>query len=87
KEIYIDISTDDDKKYTMPLDSGSKASLKLVDLNKDGVKDLFANVLTGGRGGEGITLNYLFTLKDFIRKDLTVPEPLEIESMYEDGYR
>ena len=84
KEIYIDISTDDDKKYTMPLDSGSKASLKLVDLNKDGVKDLYANVLTG-RGGN--TLNYLFSLKDSISKELTVPDPLEIESTYEDNYK
>ncbi|MDR7078282.1 hypothetical protein J2Y03_003332 [Neobacillus niacini] len=85
KDIYINISTDDDKQYTMPLESGSKASLKLVDLNKDGVKDLFANVFTGGSGG--ITLNYLYSFKDFISKELAVPDPLEIDSQFEDGYK
>jgi hypothetical protein len=85
KEIYIDISTTDDKQYKIPLESGSKASLKLVDLNQDGVKDLFSNVLTGGSGG--ITLNYLYTFKDFITKELIVPEPLEIASTFENGYK
>ncbi|MEH7277029.1 hypothetical protein [Neobacillus vireti] len=85
KDIYIDISTNDDKQYKMPLESGSKASLKLVDLNKDGVKDLFANVLTGGSGG--ITLNYLYSFKDYISKELAVPDPLEIDSTFEDGYK
>lgn len=85
KEIYIDISTTDEKQYKIPLESGSKAALKLVDLNHDGVKDLFSNVLTGGSGG--ITLNYLYTLKDFIKKELVVPEPLEIASTFENGYK
>ncbi|MEH7113575.1 hypothetical protein V7124_14470 [Neobacillus niacini] len=85
KEIYIDISSTDEKQYTMPLESGSKASLKLVDLNQDGVKDIFANVLTGESGG--ITQNYLYTFKDFISKKLAIPDPLEIESTYEDGYK
>jgi hypothetical protein len=85
KEIYIDVSTSDDKKYNIPLESGSKASLKLVDLNQDGVKDLFANVLTGGSGG--ITVNYLYTLKDNISKELSVPEPLEMDTSFENGYK
>jgi hypothetical protein len=85
KEIYIDISTTDEKQYKISLDSGSKASLKLVDLNQDGVKDIFSNVLTGGSGG--ITLNYLYTLKDNISKELKVPEPLEMASTFENGYK
>jgi hypothetical protein len=85
KEIYIDIATTDEKQYKISLESGSKASLKLVDLNQDGVKDLFSNVLTGGSGG--ITLNYLYTLKDFVKKRLLVPEPLDIASTFENGYK
>jgi hypothetical protein len=84
KEIYIDISTDE-KQYKIPLESGSKASLKLVDLNQDGVKDLFSNVLTGGSGG--ITLNYLYTMKDDIIQELNVPEPLEMASTFENGFK
>ncbi len=85
REIYIELSTTEDKQYIFPLDSGTKASLRMVDLNHDGVKDLFANVLTGGSGG--ITLNYLYTLKDLNIKELTVPDPLEMESTFEDGYK
>jgi hypothetical protein len=85
KEIYIDIFTEDDKQYTIPLESGSKASLQLVDLNQDGVKDIYANVLTGGSGGS--TLSYLYTMKDTIKKELAVPDPLEIDSTFEDGYK
>jgi hypothetical protein len=85
KEIYIDISTSDNKQYIIPLDSGAKASLRMVDLNQDGIKDLFASVLTGGSGG--ITLNYLYTIKDFIKTELSVPDPLEMESTFENGYK
>ncbi|WP_307409455.1 hypothetical protein [Neobacillus ginsengisoli] len=85
KKIYIDVAASNGKTYKFPLESGAKASLQLVDLNHDGVKDLFASVLTGGSGG--ITINYLFSLKDFIHTNLTVPEPLEVESRYVDGYK
>jgi hypothetical protein len=85
KKIYIDISASNGKTFHFPLESGSKASLQLVDLNHDGVKDIFANVLTGGSGK--ITINNLYSLKDFILTNLTVPEPLEVESRYVDGYK
>lgn len=85
KEIFIDIFTSDDKQYQIPLESGAKASLKLVDLNQDGVKDLFSNVLTGENGS--MTLNYLHTLKGSTIKELVIPEPLEIASSFENGYK
>ncbi len=85
KEIYIDVTTSDEKRFTIPLESGEQASLQLVDLNQDGVKDIFVNVLTGGT--EGDILSYLYTLKDFIRKDLSVPDPLEMDSSFEKDYK
>ncbi|MFP7298101.1 hypothetical protein [Neobacillus niacini] len=85
REIYIDITTTDEKQYKIPLESGSKASLKLVDLNQDGVKDIFSNVLTGG--SDGITLTNLYTLKNNLKKELKVPEPLEMASTFLNGYK
>lgn len=85
KKIFIEITASNGKNYTISLDSGSKASIKLIDLNQDGLNDLFASVLTGGSGG--ITQHYLHTLKDFADKDLTVPEPIEMDAKYLNGYK
>lgn len=85
KRIYIEISASNGRTYSFPLESGSKASLKLVDLNHDGLKDLFANVLTGDSSGD--VINYLYSLKNFVRTDLTVPEPLEMDAKFKNGYK
>ncbi|MCM3567719.1 hypothetical protein [Neobacillus mesonae] len=85
KEIYIEVAASNGKKYSIPLESGAKASLQLVDLNRDGVKDLFANVQTGGSGA--IVLSFLHSLKGFVHTDLTVPDPVEMESHFLDGYK
>lgn len=85
KDIYIHIKSETGKTKTIPLESGTKALIKIVDLNRDGIKDLFVNVLTGQKGSD-IT-NYLFSLKDFVRVDLTVPDPLVINSQFLNGYK
>jgi hypothetical protein len=85
KEIYIEVTAPSRKNVKIRLEGGSKASLKLVDLNHDGVKDLFANVLTGGSGG--ITINYLYTLKGFSLQNLSIPEPVEAESRFLNEYK
>jgi len=85
KKIYIEVAASNGKTYTFPLESGSKASLQLTDLNHDGIKDLFASVLTGGSGG--IVINFLFSLKDFVHTDLTIPEPLEMDAKFLNGYK
>jgi hypothetical protein len=85
KYLTIEVASSDNKTYKFSLDSGSKASLQLIDLNHDGVKDLFASVLTGG--SEGTTVHFLYSLKDFIYSDLTVPDHLEIDSRFLDGYK
>jgi hypothetical protein len=85
QNIYIAVSTVNDKKYTLPLESGTKALLQLVDINQDGIKDLFANVLTGGSGG--ITNSYLYTLKNESKTELPLPDPLEMDSTFENGYK
>ncbi|WP_066062604.1 hypothetical protein [Neobacillus soli] len=85
KKIFIKVAASNGKTYTFPLESGAKAALQLRDLNHDGVKDIFTCVLTGGSGG--ITINSLFSLKNFVHTELHVPEPLEMESKFSDGYK
>lgn len=85
KEIYIDVKASNTKNYTIPMESGAKASFQLVDMNNDGVKDVFATVQTGGSGG--IVLSFLHSLKGFVHTDLTVPEPVEMESRFLNDYQ
>jgi len=85
KSVFIDIRASNGRTYSFPLESGTKASLKLVDLNHDGLKDLFANVLTGE--SEGNVISYVYSLKNFVRTDLTVPEPLEMDAKFKNGYK
>lgn len=85
KKVFIEVTASNMKTYTFPLDSGSKAALQLVDLNHDKVKDLFATVFTGGSGG--IVVTYLYSLKDFVHTDLTVPDPLEMDANFLNGYK
>jgi hypothetical protein len=85
EKIYIDVDGSNDKKYTIPLESGTKASLQLVDLNDDGVKDMFVNVLSDETDGNVFT--FLYSLKDFETHTLPVPEPLEIESKFLNDYK
>jgi hypothetical protein len=85
KEIYIEVKASNGKTYKIPFESGAKAGLKLVDSNHDGLNDLFVTVETGGSGG--IIVNYLYTLKGFTVTDLTVPEPLEMDTNFLNGYK
>jgi len=85
KEIYIEIAASNGKTYTIPLDSGSKATLAVVDLNHDGLKELFASVLMGD-AEESVT-GYLYSFKNFSRSELTVPEPLEMDAKFSNGYK
>lgn len=85
QNIYIEISASNGRTYSLPLESGTKASLKIVDLNHDGLKDLFANILSSGT--EGTVKSYLYTLKNFVRTELTVPEPLEMDAKFKNGYK
>ncbi|MBL4950689.1 hypothetical protein JK635_00325 [Neobacillus sp. YIM B02564] len=85
KQIFLEVSASNGTAYTIPLESGAKASFQLVDMNDDGVKDLFSSVQTGGSGG--IVLSYLHSLKDNVLVDLPVPDPVEIDSHFLNGYQ
>lgn len=85
KMIYIKIITSNHKTYKIPLESGIRPKLQFVDLNHDSVKDLFVTIPTGGSGG--ICTSYVYSLKAFKLINLSVPNPLEIESRFDNGYK
>lgn len=85
KEIQLEIAASNNKQYKIEADGGFEPRAKFLDLNHDGVKDIFLTVNTGGSGA--ITNHYLYSLKDFNLIDLTVPDPLIINSQFLDGYK
>ncbi|WNS77415.1 hypothetical protein RRV45_10655 [Bacillus sp. DTU_2020_1000418_1_SI_GHA_SEK_038] len=85
KEIYMEIQASNKKSFNVEFDSGFNPRVNFIDLNHDGLKDIFVTVDTGGSGG--ITNHYLYTVKNFALTDLTVPEPLVINSQFLDGYK
>lgn len=85
KQIFFKIKASNGKTYKIELEGGYNPSTTYKDLNHDGVKDIFVSIPTGGSGG--LSNFFLYTLKDFKVTDITVPEPLIINSMFEDGYK
>lgn len=85
KEIKLHIAASNGKAYETEFEGGLNPHVQFVDLNHDGVKDVYVSVETGGSGG--ITNHYLYTLKDFLFTDLTVPDPLVINGQFHNGYK
>ena len=85
KEIYLEITATNGQTYKAELDSGFDPTLEFVDLNHDGLADMFISIPTGGSGG--ISNYFLYTLKDFQLKDIGIPDPLMITSEFQDGYK
>jgi len=85
KEIQLQIDASNGKSYKVELEPGYSPAIQYVDLNHDGLKDMFISIDSGGSGG--ISYYYLYTLKDFILQDLGVPDPLVINSQFMNGYK
>jgi hypothetical protein len=83
-DIFLEVSTVNNKSYKIELEGGTKAAFELVDLNHDGIKEIYANVLK--EGNEGITDHFLYSLKDYTLQNLLLPEPVEAESRFVNGY-
>ncbi|MGX2959452.1 hypothetical protein JNUCC23_09310 [Peribacillus sp. JNUCC 23] len=84
KEITLYVDTGE-KKYEQPLSSGYKPTIQFVDVNKDGTLDVFITTETGESGG--ILNSYLFSFKDQMMKDLTVPKTVPITAQFLDNYQ
>ncbi len=85
KEIWADIITYTGKKYRIDYEPGYDPKISFVDLNHDGVGDLFQ---TSGTGGSGGIQNYrLDTLANDKLIELSLPKALNIQAHFEDHYK
>lgn len=85
RSITLEVFSANGKNHRVNVDGGYEPKIEFKDLNNDGIKDLFLSVNTGGSGG--LSNHYLYTLKGDQLKDLTVPEPLVIQTAFLNGYK
>lgn len=84
KDLFFRAKLSNGKIYEDKLSYGIDPKINLVDLNHDGIKDVFLKVPTGQSGGIGNY--YLFTAKDFILLNVPIPE-LELQGQFKNGYK
>ncbi|MEH6988498.1 hypothetical protein [Cytobacillus firmus] len=85
KEISLEVKASDGNAYKAELEGGYEPLIQFEDLNSDSIKDMYISIPTGGSGG--LSNFHLYTLKDFKLVDLSVPDPLVINSQFENGYK
>ncbi|GIN64416.1 hypothetical protein J27TS8_44090 [Robertmurraya siralis] len=85
KRFLIEVVDNQGGKHQIELEEGVNLYLTFQDLNQDGIKDMLVSVSNSGSGD--ITNHYLYALKDDRITDLTVPDPLIIQSQFLNGYK
>ncbi|MBP1969570.1 hypothetical protein J2Z83_001674 [Virgibacillus natechei] len=84
REIWIDISSAHDEHWKITYEGGYDPSISFIDLNHDGVQDIFYQSATGGSGG---LYNYhLHTIKNEVEKEISLPEQLYIKGEFLDNF-
>jgi hypothetical protein len=85
KEIFLQVTVSEGKTYKIDLKSGFDPTIDFIDLNHDGVDDLFISIPTGGSGG--LSNYFLYTLTKDQLIDIGIPDSLTITSQFQDGYK
>lgn len=86
KNIFLYIEEQNGKVHKTTLsESGEEPILKLKDFNHDGVNDLFISLPTGG--SEQLSNYFLYTLANSQLTEISVPEPLVIQSEFLNHYK
>lgn len=84
KNFYLNIKLSNGKTYKEKFDNGLNPKLNLVDINHDGVKDLFVRIPNGQTGG--ISMHYLYSAKDCQVSNIPIPD-LQIQGQFTNGYK
>ncbi|WP_442600254.1 hypothetical protein [Neobacillus sp. D3-1R] len=89
KKIHLTIKTANGKNLEKKYEYGLDPKLKLIDFNHDGVKDVFLTIQRSesGEGNGGVKDYYLYSFKDMIFVELPLPETMEIEGQFTNGYK
>jgi hypothetical protein len=84
KEFSLTIQLSNGKTYKEMLPYGLDPKLDLMDINHDGIKDVFISIPTGQSGG--MSNHYLYSAKENQISSIPIPE-LEILGQFKNGYK
>lgn len=84
KEFSLTIHLSNGKTYKEMLPYGLDPKLDLMDINHDGLKDVFISIPTGQSGG--MSKHYLYSAKENLISSIPIPE-LEILGQFKNGYK
>lgn len=85
KKILLTVKFSNGKTYEKVFEYGLNPKFKLIDFNHDGVKDVFLTVPRSENGD--IKDYYLYTVNNFVLTELPLPESMEIEGQFTNGYK
>jgi hypothetical protein len=85
KEVWAEITTSNGSEIRIDYEGGYEPQIEFVDLNHDGIKDMFYTAATGGSGG--LYDMALHTLADNKLLDLGLPEGLTIQAQFQNNYQ
>ncbi|WP_042222776.1 hypothetical protein [Oceanobacillus manasiensis] len=84
REIWSEIIGPNKEEWKISYQGGYEPTVKLIDLNHDGVKDIFYQSATGGSGG---LYNYqLNTLANGELTEIPLPEQLYLQGSFKDDF-
>jgi hypothetical protein len=84
KEFFLTIQFSNGKTFHKKLNYGLDPIMSLIDLNHDGVKDVFLRIPTGQSGG--VSKHYLYSNKDNHFTNIPIPE-LEVLGAFTNDYK
>ena len=85
-DVQLRIFVKSSKDYMeFDLADGAKPKMAFTDINQDGIKDLLVTIHPAGEAKEAVK-GYALTVKGSKLHDLEIPDPVAIESCFNNGY-
>lgn len=84
-QIFVEVKEPNGKIHIIEIDEGRHPQMEFVDLNHDGVKDLFITVMR--RDDNESIDSFLYSFTGSMITDISVPDPLVIQSEFLNDYK
>lgn len=85
RDIWIDLSNIHSNEWSISYEGGYDPTIQFIDLNHDGVNDIFYQSSSGGSGG--LYYYHLHTLKNEKIKSLSLPNQQYVKGKFIDQYK
>jgi len=84
KAVYATVATSTGKTFKLMYEPGYDPKLTFLDVNHDGVKDIFESSATGGSGG---MMNYrINSIKGEEQSEIPLPPPLKLQGKFDQAF-